>query len=350
MTEYKRIQGKSYMICRAEERDFGYELRMLLQNKIEGMLPLQLEQQEELTGFWYDISGKNDLESYRKLHKIDRVFLEKFFRTLQQLVEKAGEYLLPEDGISLHPAKIFIDYDKNDISFCYTPFEKRSFTERVKEFMEYFLQNMDHGNQDDIQKCYEVYEQVQKDNISLNEIVQELWDLQPEEMVFKEPNQEMSSVKEDGLRNKVAQKKNTYSKRDVRIPWRKKKQENVPFVFEPEEEVSENISPTVFLGSETNEILGELRYEGEGMQKNMKITEEEFLIGKEKGEVDGEISASTVSRMHAKIYREGNVFYIEDLNSTNGTYRNGVLLNYKERVPMEKNDVIRFAEETYRFV
>ena len=43
-------------------------------------------------------------------------------------------------------------------------------------------------------------------------------------------------------------------------------------------------------------------------------------------------------------------FYLEDMNSTNGTYRNGELLNYRERVQLEKNDRVIFAKEKYRFV
>jgi pSer/pThr/pTyr-binding forkhead associated (FHA) protein len=36
-----------------------------------------------------------------------------------------------------------------------------------------------------------------------------------------------------------------------------------------------------------------------------------------------------VSRSHAKIYREGWMFYIEDLGSSNGTFVNGAKLSWK---------------------
>lgn len=58
----------------------------------------------------------------------------------------------------------------------------------------------------------------------------------------------------------------------------------------------------------------------------------------------------TVSRIHAKITKEEDSYYIEDMNSTNGTYCNGELLNYKEKTLLQKNDRIAFAKELYRFV
>ena len=54
-------------------------------------------------------------------------------------------------------------------------------------------------------------------------------------------------------------------------------------------------------------------------------------IGKRKEEADVVLEDMSVSRLHARIVKEKEKFYIEDLNSTNGTYCNGKLLNYKEK-------------------
>ena len=138
-----------------------------------------------------------------------------------------------------------------------------------------------------------------------------------------------------------------------KIPVMKKKiqtEAEFAYVFEPQEYVAESINPTVFLGSETNEIIGELRYEGDGNEQNIKINAPVFLIGNHNGEVDGKICDDTVSRIHAKITIEDGCYYMEDMNSTNGTYHNGELLNYMEKVKLEKNDRIVFSKEAYRFV
>lgn len=130
----------------------------------------------------------------------------------------------------------------------------------------------------------------------------------------------------------------------------KKKAAAEPVVFEPEDCQKEEANPTVFLGSETPCVIGELRYEGMGEEKNIKITKSLFLVGSLEDQADGIISADTVSRIHARITKEGEDYYLEDMNSTNGTSRNGTPLHYKEKVKLEKNDKILFAKERYRFV
>ena len=75
----------------------------------------------------------------------------------------------------------------------------------------------------------------------------------------------------------------------------------------------------------------------------------EFLLGKNKEQVNGVIDARGVSRLHARIVREGGIYYIEDLNSTNGTYLNGVPLEYHQKMELCKDDHIRFGGEEYVF-
>ena len=43
------------------------------------------------------------------------------------------------------------------------------------------------------------------------------------------------------------------------------------------------------------------------------------------------------------------VYYIEDLNSRNGTWVNGQLLHYMEKQPLKDGDMILFAEESYQY-
>ena len=59
--------------------------------------------------------------------------------------------------------------------------------------------------------------------------------------------------------------------------------------------------------------------------------------------------ASGISRNHARITREEGQYYIEDLNSRNGTYLNGELLSYKQKCRMKPGDHLRFAREEYVF-
>lgn len=354
MIEYKRYQGKSYMIIKQAAAVAGYEYGILGKNRIPGLLSFQIAHQDEQTEFWYDISGRNSLENWGKIYRPGVDFLRKFMAALQAVLNQTGEYLLDADGISLLPEHIFTDTKESEIAFCYLPFEKAAFGDSLRSFMEYYLSHMEHGNGEDTQKCYEVYEKCQEEHTSIEELLQILYANSPRETplqteeIYKEP------VPLQEVLPKTKEKKSLESfkkKWNFKLPSeRKGKKEEVSYVFEPEECSHEISNPTVFLGSETEEIIGELRYEGDGNESNIKINTPVFLIGNEKGEADGIIRNKTISRIHAKITSEDGCYYLEDMNSTNGTYRNGELLNYMEKVMLKKNDKIIFAKEAYRFV
>ena len=64
---------------------------------------------------------------------------------------------------------------------------------------------------------------------------------------------------------------------------------------------------------------------------------------------DVKIDKETISQLHARIWPEGNSFYIEDLNSTNGTFVNDETLPYKQKRILQVNDIVQFADARFRF-
>lgn len=104
---------------------------------------------------------------------------------------------------------------------------------------------------------------------------------------------------------------------------------------------------------------GSLRKSAEPVRRLVRFTEEEitefklnktpFIIGKKRVVADGVLTNPAVSRMHAKIYREKDNYYLMDLNSTNGTSKNGIRLNANESMLLTYNDEITFAGELFYF-
>ena len=73
------------------------------------------------------------------------------------------------------------------------------------------------------------------------------------------------------------------------------------------------------------------------------------MLGKNSTQVNGVIDAEGVSRLHARITRQEEGYFIEDLNSTNGTYVNDIALEYHQLQVLNLNDRIRFGMEEYVF-
>ena len=73
-----------------------------------------------------------------------------------------------------------------------------------------------------------------------------------------------------------------------------------------------------------------------------------YIIGKLSSESDIVLEHSSVSRIHAKIERYANDYYLCDMNSTNGTFLNGQRLAIKDPVKIQPNDEIAFARVRFR--
>ncbi|MCM1044776.1 MAG: FHA domain-containing protein [Candidatus Gastranaerophilales bacterium] len=97
---------------------------------------------------------------------------------------------------------------------------------------------------------------------------------------------------------------------------------------------------TVYIAApkEKKEIIHRL-YTPEGRIVSM-LDNDCLIIGKKKGESDLVLEDQSVSRVHARIIREGEDYYLEDMNSTNGTAKNGLRLQPYERRKLEEEDEI----------
>lgn len=74
------------------------------------------------------------------------------------------------------------------------------------------------------------------------------------------------------------------------------------------------------------------------------INGDEFVIGKKRRCVNGLIlNNPTVSRVHCKICRVGEIFYLIDLGSSNGTYLNGMRLVPNTPIVIRLGDHIRVS-------
>ena len=72
-----------------------------------------------------------------------------------------------------------------------------------------------------------------------------------------------------------------------------------------------------------------------------------YTVGKMAGCVDCVLSDDSISRIHARFEKEGDSIQMTDMNSTNGTFKNGLRMQHKEKVEIEPGDEIRFGNLNY---
>lgn len=86
-----------------------------------------------------------------------------------------------------------------------------------------------------------------------------------------------------------------------------------------------------------------------GRKKQIDLSSFPFIIGKSKEQADYVLEDPSVSRLHARFTLRDDVVYLTDLNSTNGTSKNGIKLEPNELVMLEADDEITFGRVTFTY-
>lgn len=113
---------------------------------------------------------------------------------------------------------------------------------------------------------------------------------------------------------------------------------------------NENYGETVVLSEGSVRGPAALVSRESGELATIYLREDITVIGKLATAADAVIDLPTVSRIHAKIRKVENAYYLTDLNSRNGTAVNGRLLKNAEDYCLQDEDEVDFAQARYVFL
>ena len=373
----------SHMILESGECLSQWEERMIAHTSLEHILFAESVREDGRIRMWYDITGKQSMDTLLDAEELQYELLCNLLAEIYQAVEQLEGILLQAEGLLLLPECIFVDYRTEELYFCYCPGNGKELPRAFEELMQYLLTKADHGDERVVKLVYSVYDRATKGSGSLLEL-KELLRMPYEKEVQEEGNvqaEEMESIRSEemeDIRSEETERdsvvwndsgdhplgktavfqhfikkftdcwKACMGKRNPQKKSRRAASEE-KFVFEPEEEEIPVSRPTVLLSELTKQPEGVLRYEGMGACKDLVIEGASYVIGSAP-DCGGYISSTTVSRRHAQITQKEGIYFIEDLNSSNGTYVGGELLNYKTKVSLQRNEIVIFADEKFRFI
>lgn len=348
---YKRDLNSNYMILTDKDPlKETYEIRMITENRIYGFLPCVSQRHENTTEYYYEITGRQSMELLYERRKLNCEQLKSLLRELLRILESAEEYLLNPDHFVLRPESIYLHTRTEKLCLCYYTGYEKAIRESFLELAEYLLGKLDKNDPSGIEFGYELYQNALEQNFSLPEILHKHAEPREELPTPMEPAVPVLSVQEEVL-EKTGSWKNFFKKKPRKSQLEDYVMENDPMqtgsaVFLKEQE-SGYIQETTFLRPEKQEGLFLRSLNADYSDLQIAIKDGNYLLGKMRESVDGCIPASTVSRIHARVYFDGSAYYIEDLNSTNGTWVNQTQLNPYELFPLENGMRIVFASVEY---
>ena len=121
--------------------------------------------------------------------------------------------------------------------------------------------------------------------------------------------------------------------------WKEQNHIPVPAAAEPE-----RYGDTVFLYSTEEARENKLYGISKGNKYHIDLSALPCTVGKMADGTNCCIADPSISRMHVKFTGEGKAVYMTDLNSTNGTYKNGLRLQPSETVAIEPGDEVRLGK------
>ena len=90
-----------------------------------------------------------------------------------------------------------------------------------------------------------------------------------------------------------------------------------------------------------------LLYKGNDGFPDIEVSQFPWIIGSMEKNCNTVIKSKLVSHIHACITRDNGEYYVEDMNSTNGTYVNGERLIMNSRRELNNHDEITLAAVSY---
>lgn len=156
-----------------------YQVRMLRENRISGLLSISAHGEGQSTVYEYDITGLISLRQYYKQRKITREEMNQFLKRIQEVIGETEGYLLNPNRLILNPDYIF--YEEGVCKFCYFPQGDEDIRMSFHRLMDDFVQWTDYQDVSSVKTAFYLHKETMKENYSLNRIMQALEKVKEEE-------------------------------------------------------------------------------------------------------------------------------------------------------------------------
>jgi hypothetical protein len=392
----------NYLILKNENAQGDvYQCRMITGNRIEGLLACQERHINDELLLYYEITSRQSLQSIYESSRMGMKELNGFFMQLQRVLEGISRYLLDERYLMLKPEFIFMDIETKELSFLYYPFEPEE--DYMTVLLEFLADRVDSEDKDAVRLVYKMLDLCMKEQFVLDEVLKwfeedyaegnetegrepEYQDFPPQEIPLapKEENKKVTFIPTIGILRLFLPllpaavlfciyKMYQLSDRELVWFWAALLLDGVIFLAgicfflyktvkdkktEKEEEglyreqslyeqvnvmTQQSYGNTVFIPWMEN-CENKLYGTGKGNKNHIDLNRLPLTVGKLAGSVDMVIDDSSISRRHVKFAREGNRIFMTDLNSTNGTFKNGLRLLPNTSEVLEPGDEIRLGK------
>ncbi|GFI52149.1 hypothetical protein IMSAGC021_00447 [Muribaculaceae bacterium] len=373
------------MMLEEKPKESRYQYCILNRGGIRFLLPCSLRYIDGEAYLYYDISSTQNIAQLFAGRTLGREWMRDFLWGMERMQQELSRFLLEGRNVVWAPGQIYQDLEKKNFYFMYVPYCQKD--TGFKLLLEFWVEHIDYEDEALVEFVYGLHEQyTTAGDACLNrQIFEDFKEVEKKEKQRrKAPLEERTAESESVTGLETLPDRSGFQSTGEGpemgdgdrkkgflsfLGSRRKKQDSVSYqeilrqqvgmqtlgaVSEEssygrdrELESEEEYGRTMYLEDQRQEqVRGLYRDNGE---LAVEIDRLPFVIGKKKEEVDYALEDRSVSRIHARILEEDGILYLEDLNSTNGTYKNGLRMQPYEKRRLERDDELRFGMAEYTF-
>ncbi|MDE7432584.1 MAG: FHA domain-containing protein [Lachnospiraceae bacterium] len=378
-------------LLKANDRVDNLTLGMLVNNKVEGVLPVMPVQIENERYFRYDISGMVTLKKYLGEYiKKERIL--KAFYGIAVAIRESKEYMINWTSFSLEQKDIYINEKTGEVGLICLPILSVINDGNICNFFKNILFTAQFDSEENGEYVGKLITILNPRTYTIEKFIYELEEmLEIEHRVFDEEEEESEEdavieeevkdveqdleeeaedklaweekIQEKSVEDKVKEETEDIEeelKEETEVVEESVKKEAEPVLGETEEEEENVAKETAVPKSEVQEPVLEKRTNESPnkerpflirMSDNQKIEidKDNFVIGKDDEKADYCIKDNpSIIEEHAFIIRNDREYFLVD-NNSNYTYMNRVLIQPDEEVYIPHGAHLSFGDEEFEF-
>lgn len=167
----RRLDYQYMMIETDEEARSDYRLSMLINNRINGFLPVHVQQMNGKSTLSYEITSLENLPEFLDARKIAYDEMVSLLLQFCSAVSEAGRYLLDGEGILLEPQYIYVSKSLERIRFCYYPYQHMPLHQSVNVLCRFLIDHIDYDDRRSLELAYGLFQESLRENLSISVIV-----------------------------------------------------------------------------------------------------------------------------------------------------------------------------------
>lgn len=345
----KDLKGTYLWVNREEVYGEKYEEFMLNKQMITGLIPFY---ETEIGGeAWlvYQLESRKAFVDCFSSGRMGCLQMETFIKSLIRVMETVDDYLLDPSNLVIEMSCIF--EDGQSWEYIYIPGYKEDFWKQMEKISEEWLNYVDYGDERAVLWAYTFYERVHGHACSMD-MIENILKLEKNTVpIYENIIQEESTIYEEPKLFNQGKKQSWWSrlKEKTELKWkfgRIWKEPEISDFFSKKSELADTCPSLNLPEFHEDENLKQfvLIPVGENESTMIRFSQMPAIIGRAKGEVDIWLEYPGISRIHARFEEKEKGAKVVDMDSANGTYRNGERLKPGELYDLYIGDILKLAD------